>query len=88
MVSNARKAKASELLISAVIENEKLKIRFTSNKEFDSDVQELDELFEKGFSTTRSTGVGLYHIKSIVEENGWKIEAIREKGKAVFELTI
>lgn len=88
MVSNARKAKASELLISAVIENEKLIIRFTSNKEFDSDVQELDELFEKGFSTTRSTGVGLYHIKSIVEENGWKIEAIREKGKAVFELTI
>lgn len=88
MVSNARKAKASELLISAVIENEKLKIRFTSNKEFDSDVQELDELFEKGFSTTRSTGVGLYHIKSIVEENGWKIEAIREKGNAVFELTI
>ena len=88
MVSNARKAKASELLISAVIENEKLKIRFTSNKEFDSDVQELDELFEKGFSTTRSTGVGLYHIKSIVEENGWKIEAIREKDKAVFELTI
>lgn len=88
MVSNARKAKASELLISTVIENEKLKIRFTSNKEFDSDIQELDELFEKGFSTTRSTGVGLYHIKSIVEENGWKIEAIREKGKAVFELTI
>lgn len=88
MVSNARKAKASELLISAVIENEKLIIRFTSNKEFDSDVQELDELFEKGFSTTRSTGVGLYHIKSIVEENGWKIKAIREKDKAVFELTI
>ena len=88
MVSNARKAKASELVITSIFENEKLKIRFISNKPFDSDIQELDELFEKGFSTTRSTGVGLYHIKAIVEENGWKIEAKRDSENAVFELTI
>ena len=51
-------------------------------------VKNIDDIFERGFSTTRSTGVGLYHVKTIVEENGWEIVANRKKNNAEFVITI
>ena len=88
MVSNARKAHATALDISTSKMNDGIEIEFKSNKPFDKKIENLNDIFEKGFSTTRSTGVGLYHIKNICDENGWEIIAERDVGTAVFVLTI
>lgn len=88
MVSNARKAHATALDISTSKMNDGIEIEFKSNKPFDKKIENLNDIFEKGFSTTRSTGVGLYHIKNICDENGWEIIAERDVSTAVFVLTI
>lgn len=88
MVSNARKAHATALDISIGKRDNCVEIKFISNKPFDKTIVNLDDIFEKGFSTTRSTGVGLYHIKNISDENGWEIIAERDGDAAVFILTI
>ena len=88
MVSNARKAHATALDVSVDKMGDCVEIKFTSNKPFDKTIENLDDIFEKGFSTTRSTGVGLYHIKNISDENGWEIIAERDGDFATFVLTI
>ena len=88
MVSNARKAHATALDVSVDKMGDCVEIKFTSNKPFDKTIENLDDIFEKGFSTTRSTGVGLYHIKNISDENGWEIIAERDGNSAIFVLTI
>lgn len=68
-----------------------LDIEFTENKNreivFFSDTPHIDKdnlnkVFELGFSTKPSgTGIGLYHIKETIEDNGWNISAKNvEKG--------
>lgn len=88
MISNARKAHANLMEVSVTEMNNCVEICFTSNKPFDERIQDLNVIFEKGYSTTRSTGVGLFHIKNIVNENKWNICAKREADKALFVLTI
>lgn len=88
MASNAKKAGADKLEISASINDKRLQISFLSNKPFNKSITELSDIFERGFSTTRSTGVGLYHVKKIVEENGWEIFANRKEQFAEFKIFI
>jgi hypothetical protein len=75
MISNAKKARATTLNIECCKAMDCLLILFTSNNPFDSSIKNLNVIFEKGFSTTRSTGVGLYHIRNIVSDNKWTISA-------------
>lgn len=89
MISNAKKAMATNLEIKCELEtNDNLNLIFTSNKPFNSAIKNLNDIFEKGFSTTKSTGVGLFHIKNIVSDNGWLITAQRQSDKAKFIITI
>ena len=88
MASNAKKAGADMMEITTDLSDKGLQLSFLSNKPFNQSIINLDDIFERGFSTTRSTGVGLYHIKTIVEENGWEIVANRSKNNAEFIITI
>lgn len=88
MVSNARKAHATTLNIVAKKEGNGIEIKFISNKPFDERIPDINVIFEKGYSTTKSTGVGLFHIKTIANENNWKISAKREENNALFILEI
>ena len=71
VVSNSVKHKASNLFVNMdLIENEAI-IDFTDDgKGLDKQIVDKKELFEFGKSYTKTgTGVGLYHIKNIVEQN-------------------
>lgn len=76
LMDNSNKAGASRVLF---------KIRETSSKEIeiimidngrgiDSSIMEPNRIFEKGFSTTTGSGLGLYHVKFILEEMGGDIK--------------
>lgn len=88
MVSNAKKAQAN--LLEIIIEASKgiLQMHFISNQPFNKDIGNINDIFERGFSTTKSTGMGLYHIKNIVDENKWKIIANRKEKEAEFIIII
>lgn len=88
MISNAKKANANILLVKTSDNNDSLTISFTSNKPFNKEISNFTDLFERGFSTTKSTGVGLYHIKNIIEENGWSIKAQEINSNAQFIIAI
>lgn len=88
MISNAKKAGANILNVQTSLIENSLIIEFISNKPFDNKITDVDDIFERGFSTTKSTGVGLFHIKNIVEDNGWKIRAIKFDDKVNFLITI
>jgi len=51
---------------------------------FPSDAKE--SLFESGFSTADSSGIGLAIVRRIVDAHGWEID-VHNDGGAVFELT-
>lgn len=88
MASNAKKAGADMMKITTSLIGNGLQLSFLSNKPFNQSITNIDDIFERGFSTTRSTGVGLYHVKTIVEENGWEIVANRKMNNAEFVITI
>ena len=88
MVSNAKKAYANSLKITVSTQNDAFLLSFVSNRPFGESITKLDDVFERGFSTTKSTGVGLYHVKNIVDENLWSIEAKRSEFEAEFLITI
>jgi two-component system, chemotaxis family, CheB/CheR fusion protein len=46
-------------------------------------VEDRERLFEKGFTTGNSTGLGLYLVKKMVEVYGWTISEEGEPGKGV-----
>lgn len=88
MASNAKKAGADMMEITTSLIDSGLKISFLSNKPFNKIITDINDIFERGFSTTRSTGVGLYHVKKIVEENHWNIIAKRNEASAEFIIKI
>ena len=88
MVSNAKKAQANLLEIIIEVSKGILQIHFISNQPFNKDIGNINDIFERGFSTTKSTGMGLYHIKNIVDENKWKIIANRKEKDAEFIIII
>jgi len=74
MISNAKKAEATILIISLVEDGENVDLLFQDNgKGLSKDIRDEAQIFEKGYSTTRSTGLGLYHIKNIINEHKWQI---------------
>ncbi|WP_195498900.1 ATP-binding protein [Alistipes timonensis] len=73
MISNAKKLGVTEMQIIPSIISNKLHISIITNKPLDGSIEDPNILFELGFSTTKSTGLGLYHIKNIINQNGWQI---------------
>ena len=88
MLSNAKKARANQLQIKAEKNNKSLDISFTSDKPLSTEIKDPQIVFEKGYSTTRSTGLGLYHVNNLVIENKWKIKIACEVTSVTFVISI
>ena len=91
LVVNARKAGAKKIQIRFEwITNAILKIRFSDNGDGFSKLSESPRrVFEKGFSTTDGSGLGLYHVRQIIESMGGDITcAAGESRGAEFEITL
>lgn len=88
LVANSRKAKASKLSIVLLNENDKLALHFIDNG-IGINQDQINRVFDFGYTTTDGSGLGLYHINNIVNElNGFiKVQNNIEKG-VTFKITI
>lgn len=92
LLDNARKAKASYLIIKFEIIEKHLHL-FISDNGIGINDEDKQYIFNRGFTTTDGSGIGLYHVRRILENIGWDIQFIGnnlngfEKG-ACFEVVI
>lgn len=84
-ISNSKRAKAT--LVEFILESDdssKLKITIRDNgKGLDKTVISKNEVFEKGFTTTNGSGLGLFHIQKIVKELGGTISVNPDLDKGI-----
>lgn len=52
-----------------------------NGKGFDEKIEDLNRVFEKGFTTTDGSGLGLYHVRHVLGEMNGTIEASRQQGR-------
>lgn len=84
LINNAIKAKANQLIIEFVLNNDKLEIIFKDNG-IGIPEENMPKLFNMGFTTTTGSGLGLYHTKILIEKMGGRIfiNNNRERGVEV-----
>jgi len=91
LVSNARKANSPVIHIAYEWPSSStMKIIFSDEGDgFPAIFNDLGRIFEKGVSTTDGSGLGLYHVRQIIEAMGGEITAHRKTGRgAQFEIII
>ncbi|MBL0146560.1 MAG: ATP-binding protein [Chitinophagaceae bacterium] len=90
MINNSKKHKASELTITTESFPNRFEIIFRDNGiGFNKDIADINDVFKQGYSTTKSTGLGLYHINNIIKGYKWSITAnTTYKKGAEFVITI
>jgi signal transduction histidine kinase len=90
LISNAGRAEAAT--ISFTIEQpsaKELKVTVQDDgRGLDADVADLQRLFEKGFTTTDGSGLGLFHVAQILDDLGGSITAERGPKGARFTIRI
>ncbi|MFW6047528.1 MAG: ATP-binding protein [Candidatus Woesearchaeota archaeon] len=89
IISNSRKAKADIIEIEFKKPSEKeLIISFRDNgKNLDPSINNPNIIFEEGFTTTNGSGLGLSHVKKVIDEMKGEIK-INPNNKDKFELII
>lgn len=87
IISNAEKAKASKINITIKSEAGFAIVSFQDDGEgIDNSVEDIEELFEIGYTTTGGSGIGLYNIRQMMKE--MKGNAIIEKVQKGFKITL
>ncbi len=67
LISNSRKKGAKNVTINFEQENECLKMVYSDDGlGLDSKISDPNEIFQRGFTTTRGSGLGMYHVKRIL----------------------
>lgn len=78
IISNAHKAQSTRLTVTiSKLSTNRLQISFIDDgKGLSDELPGVDSMFELGVTTTSGSGLGLYHVKNIVEKIDGKITAI------------
>ena len=89
ILSNSRKKKARKIIFEFYKKNEKLYLSIKDiGKPLDTSIIDYNMIFEEGLTTTQGSGLGLSHVKRIIEKNmGGKV-IYNPKYKDGFELII
>lgn len=91
LLNNAKKVNKPQKVIVDIniIKNDNdLVIEFSNTgKELDSMIDNSSQIFEQGFTTTNGSGLGLYHVKQILEKFGFNIK-VNDEYKNGFQLII
>jgi signal transduction histidine kinase len=84
IVSNAKKANSTKLVVEIINKDENIVLKFIDNGDGIKNGVKLNELFELGLTHTHGTGIGLAQIKDLVENqlNGTVIIS-RNKTKGI-----
>lgn len=76
VLSNARKARAFNVAVElSPMDAKRIRIRFTDDGKGVTEDMDLDRIFEKGYTTTNGSGLGLYHVKQIIDGLGGVVHA-------------
>jgi signal transduction histidine kinase len=74
LVSNARKAKASRIRFElSPLNKNGLSMQVTDNGNGLARGADKDRIFEMGYTTTRGSGLGLYHVRQVLGQMGGSI---------------
>ncbi|MBF0445736.1 MAG: sensor histidine kinase, partial [Magnetococcales bacterium] len=75
LVSNAKKARASHIWfeIKQPKKNTLVIHIFDNGRGLDRSIDDPEQIFEKGFSRSRGSGLGLYHVRQVLSEMGGNI---------------
>lgn len=77
LISNARKARASKIAFKLSVESGVLNVRVRDNgRGLTPDIKDPEDIFQKGFSRTNGSGLGLYFCRDQVERLGGQMVAI------------
>jgi signal transduction histidine kinase/competence protein ComGF len=89
LINNAKKARSTEVMISFVIdEHDRLVVDFRDNGRGIADSIKKT-MYNIGVTTTDGSGVGLFHVKHIINDLGGKVLGFNNSDKgATFRLTI
>lgn len=91
LLNNAKKVNKPQKVIVDIniIKNDNdLVIEFSNTgKELDSMIDDSSQIFEQGFTTTNGSGLGLYHVKQILEKFNFNIK-VNDEYKNGFQLII
>ncbi|QOP45867.1 sensor histidine kinase [Sulfurimonas paralvinellae] len=69
LLNNSKKAKAKNVTLNFIKTDEHLEIEYIDDGlGLDNTIIAEDSIFEMGVTTTKGSGLGLYHIKEILEE--------------------
>ncbi|TIR14707.1 MAG: hypothetical protein E5X34_32150 [Mesorhizobium sp.] len=90
LVNNARKAKATEIRFRLSKSDKNTLVMEVSDDGtgLPKDVEELDRIFELGFSRTAGSGLGLYHVRQVLGEMGGGISIVPSEKGASFLVRI
>jgi len=83
LIANSRKAGATRMSFTITHPTKStIHLHVTDNgRGFGRGIDELERIFEKGFTTTDGSGLGLYHIRHVLGEMNGTIEATRNEGR-------
>lgn len=84
IINNARKAKSSILNILFQINKDNLKIIFKDDGVgLNTNIKNASDVFQKGFTTTKGSGLGLHHIREIINSMNGNVSLSNNKKKGV-----
>jgi hypothetical protein len=83
LLSNAKKAGATNLSISLKRVEETFQMIFEDDGKGIS-TKQLESIFDFGFTTTKGSGIGLYHVKEIAQRLNADISVSSIPGKTIF----
>lgn len=85
LFSNSRKAKSTEILLEWTKNKSNLVLSFKDNGNgIPKDI--VDKIFEFRYSNTDGSGIGLYHVESILEKYNSEIEYVPSKKGTEFHI--
>jgi len=80
LISNAKKARASKISFKLSIESGILMVRVHDNgRGLAADIEDPEDIFERGFSRTKGSGLGLHFCRDQVERLGGQMVALPRK---------
>lgn len=83
LIANARKARATRVTFGISHPNkDSVHIRVSDNgRGFNDQIDEIERIFEKGFTKTDGSGLGLYHVRQVLGEMNGTIEVLKNDGQ-------
>ena len=82
LIANARKARATKMLFEISHPSSSsthISVSDNARGGFDKNITDLERVFEKGFTTTDGSGLGLYHVREVLGEMNGTIKAERNE---------